>query len=45
MRRAPSTYRIDKFNNIAKSRILGSIRLLKNGGLVGADAWETVVKW
>jgi hypothetical protein len=45
MRRAPSAYQIDKFDNITKSRILSSIRLLKNGGLVGADAWETVVRW
>ena len=45
MRCAPSRYRIDKFDNTTKSRILGSIRLLRNGGLVGADAWETVARW
>jgi hypothetical protein len=45
MRRAPSAYQIDRFDEITKSRILGSILLLKNGGLVGADAWETVVRW
>lgn len=45
MRYAPSRYRIDKFENTAKSRILGSIHLLRNGGLVGADAWEMVLRW
>lgn len=45
MRRAPAAYRIDKYSNVSKSRIIGSIRLLKSGGLVGADAWETTVTW
>jgi hypothetical protein len=45
MQRAPSAYQIDKFDSIEKGRIFGGIRLLKNGGLVGADAWETVVTW
>jgi hypothetical protein len=45
MRRAPSEYRIEKFENVDKKRILASIRLLKSGGLVGADAWETVLTW
>jgi hypothetical protein len=45
MRRAPSAYQIDKYGNIPKSRIIGSICLLKSGGLVGPDAWETVVRW
>ncbi len=40
MQRAPAAYRIDKFDSISKGRILGSIRLLRSGGLVGADAWE-----
>lgn len=44
-RRTPPRYRIDKFENTTKSRILGSIHLLRSGGLVGADAWETVVRW
>lgn len=45
MRRSPSRYRIEKFENVRQNRIVGSIRLLKNGGLVGADAWETVLRW
>jgi hypothetical protein len=45
MRRAPAAYQIDKYGVIPKSRIIGSIRLLKSGGLVGTDAWETVVRW
>ena len=28
-----------------QDRIIGGIRLLKSGGLVGAEAWETVVRW
>ena len=44
-RRAPSAYQIDKYGKIPKSRIVGSIRLLKSGGLVGTDAWETVLTW
>jgi len=45
MRRAPSAYRIEKYDRVLKNRVIGSIRLLKSGGLVGTDAWETVVKW
>jgi hypothetical protein len=45
MRRSPSAYQIDKYGNAPKSRIIDSIRLLKSGGLVGTDAWETVVRW
>jgi hypothetical protein len=45
MRRAPSAYQIDKYNNAPKNRIIGSVRLLKSGGLVGADAWDTVLTW
>jgi hypothetical protein len=45
MRRSPSAYRIDKFVDIPKNRIISSICLLKSGGLIGADAWETVVTW
>lgn len=45
MLRSPAPYRIDKYGNVSKSRIIGSIRLLKSGGLVGADAWETTVTW
>jgi hypothetical protein len=45
MRRAPSAYQIDEYDSAPKNRIIGSVRLLKNGGLVGADAWDTVVKW
>jgi hypothetical protein len=45
MRYAPIRYRIDIFDSTTKSRIFDSIRLLRNGGLVGADAWETVVRW
>jgi len=45
MRRAPSAYRIDKYDSAPKNRIIGSVRLLKSGGLTGADAWDTVVRW
>ena len=45
MRRAPSAYQIDKYDGAPKGRIIGSVRLLKSGGLVGADAWDTVVRW
>lgn len=45
MRRAPAAYRIGKYSKVPKSRIIGSIGLLKSGGLVGADAWRTVVTW
>ena len=45
MRRAPSAYHIYKFENVDKKRIVNSIRLLKSGGLVGTDAWETVLTW
>lgn len=45
MRRAPSAYRIEKYDNAPKARIIGSVRLLKSGGLVGADAWNTVLTW
>lgn len=44
-RRSPSAYQIDKYDKVPKSRIIGSVRLLKSGGLVGADAWDTVVRW
>ena len=45
MRRAPSAYQIDKYDTAPKNRIIGSVGLLKSGGLVGADAWDTVVRW
>jgi hypothetical protein len=45
MRRAPSAYQIDKYASAPKNRIIDSVRLLKSGGLVGADAWDTVVRW
>jgi hypothetical protein len=45
MRRAPSAYQIGRFDNLTKDRLLSSIRLLRNGGIVGAEAWETVVRW
>lgn len=45
MRRAPSAYQIDKYDSAPKNRIIGSVRLLKSGGLTGADAWDTVVRW
>ena len=45
MRRAPSAYRIDKYDSAPKNRVIGSVRLLKSGGLTGADAWDTVVRW
>lgn len=44
-RRAPCAYQIDKFEMVDKKRVLASIHLLKKGGLVGADAWEKVVRW
>lgn len=45
MQRAPTAYQIDKYANVSRDRIISSVRLLKSGGLVGADAWETVVSW
>jgi len=45
MRRASSEYQIDQYDRVPKSRIIGSVYLLKSGGLVGADAWDTVLRW
>jgi hypothetical protein len=44
-RRAPDRYQIDKYSGVPKNRIIDSIGLLKSGGLIGADAWATVVTW
>ena len=38
-------YQIDEYEELSTTRLISSIRLLKSGGLVGFDAWKTVVKW
>ncbi len=45
MRRQQPEYHIHAYDDVQRNRIINSIRLLKGGGLVGFDAWETTVKW
>jgi hypothetical protein len=42
---APNDYRIERYTSVPRNRIVTSIGLLKDGGLVGFAAWDTVIRW
>ncbi|MBI3934998.1 MAG: hypothetical protein HY316_09930 [Acidobacteria bacterium] len=43
--RCPLEYQIDDYLQIPRPRILQSVRLLKNMGINGFEAWDTVIRW
>ena len=45
MRHAPIDYRIEKYASVPLKKVVSSIALLKNGGLTGLTAWDTVITW
>jgi hypothetical protein len=44
-RRLSAEYQIRDYVAVPKGRLVKSIGLLKNGTLIGAGAWETVITW
>lgn len=44
-RRSAPEYQIDDYVSVPKERLAKSIGLLKNGTLIGVEAWETVITW
>jgi hypothetical protein len=45
MRRQSPEYQIQAYLGIPRSRIIESLSLLKDRTLVGASAWDTVIRW
>jgi hypothetical protein len=42
---APVDYQIAKYTSVPRSRVVTSVGLLKDGGLVGLKAWDSVITW